>query len=341
MPPRPRSVATLSVRLVWPFARLINKDPRGLPILEHAGIELADLGNPETRLPHTTVVSLLEEAVAVFDDPTMGLRAGQLADHGDYDVLEYAARSAPSFGEAMTVMARYMRIMHEAIEVNLAVEGEYAIWRSRVTDGVRQPPAINDHIVSADIAFSRRNVSVYVPPVEVHLMHPEPSYAAEYERILETKARFNMPYNAVVMRKTRLEVPMLRANSDLSAAFEAQARRILESMKQKEDVVARVREEAAVELRTGPVSMKKTARRLGLGVATLRRKLESEDTTFSEIVDHLRRELAEQHLANANLTISEIAFLLGFSDVRAFGRAFRRWTGVSPSEYRAKVSGAP
>jgi AraC-like DNA-binding protein len=191
-------------------------------------------------------------------------------------------------------------------------------------------------MISAGIAFSRRNVSVYVPPVEVHLEHPEPSYAAEYERILETKARFNMPSNAIVMRKERLEVPMLRANSDLSAAFEAQARRVLESLKQKEDIVARVREEAAMELRTGPASMKKAARRLGLGIATLRRKLEGEGTTFSEIVDDLRRELAEQHLTHGDLTISEVAFLLGFSDVRAFGRAFRRWTGASPSEYRAK-----
>lgn len=337
MPPRPRSEATLSIRLLWPFARLINKDPRGLGPLASAGIELADLGNPEARIPHTAVVRALEEAVAVFDDPTMGLRAGQLADHGDYDVLEYAARSAANFGDAMAVMARYMRIMHEAIDVSLIVEGDFATWRVRVTDGVRQPPAINDNIVSAAIAFSRRNTSIYVPPVEVHLMHPKPSYAEEYERILETKARFGMPYNAVVVRKSRLEVPMLRANSDLSAAFEAQARRVLESLKKKEDIVARVREEAATELRTGPASMKKTARRLGLGVATLRRKLEGEGTTYSDIVDDLRRELAEQHLTRGDLTISEVAFLLGFSDVRAFGRAFRRWTGSSPSEYRSKA----
>lgn len=340
MPPRPRSVATLSVRLVWPFARLINKDPRGLEALTRAGIELSDLGNPDARVPHTAVVRALEEAVALFDDPTMGLRAGQLADYGDYDVLEYAARSAANFGDAMAVMARYMRIMHEAIDVSLAVEGDFAIWRTRVTDGVRQPPAINDNIVSAGCAFSHRNVSVYVPPVEVHLMHPEPAYAAEYERILETKARFNMPYNAVVMRKARLEVAMIRANSDLSAVFEAQARRVLENLKRKEDVAARVREEAAVELRTGPASMKKTAKRLGLGVATLRRKLETEGTTYSEIVDDLRRELAEQHLAHGELTISEVAFLLGFSDVRAFGRAFRRWTSESPSEYRTRARSA-
>jgi AraC-like DNA-binding protein len=336
MPPKPRSEATLSIRLLWPFARLINKDPRGLGPLASAGIELADLGNPEARVPHTAVVRALEEAVRVFDDATLGLRAGQLADHGDYDVLEYAARSAPSFGDAMAVMARYMRIMHEAIDATISVEGPHAIWRVRVTDGVRQPPAINDNIVSAAIAFSRRNVSVYVPPVEVHLIHPKPSYADEYERILETTARFGMPSNAVVMRKERLEVPMLRANSDLSAAFEAQARRVLESMKQKEDIVARVREEAASELRTGPANMKKTARRLGFGVATLRRKLENEGTTFSAIVDDLRRELAEEHLGHGDLSISEIAFLLGFSDVRAFGRAFRRWTGSSPSEFRAK-----
>jgi AraC-like DNA-binding protein len=321
---------------MWPFARLINKDPRGVGALAAAGIELADLGNPDARVPHTAIVRALEEAVALFDDPTIGLRAGQLAEQGDYDVLEYAARSASSFGDAMGVMARYMKIMHEAIDVSLAVEGDCAFWRVRTTDGVRQPPAINDNMVSAACAFSRRNVSVYVPPVEVHLIHPKPSYAEEYEKILETKTRFGMPWNAVVMRKERLEVPMMRANSDLSMVFEAQARRVLEGLKQREDIVRRVREQVVTELRAGPANMKKTARRLGFGVATLRRKLEAEGTTFSEIVDDLRRELAEQHLTHGSLTISEVAFLLGFSDVRAFGRAFRRWTGSSPSEYRTK-----
>src|SRR5262245_47445274 len=145
MPPKPRSEATLSIRLMWPFARLINRDQRGLGALAAAGIELADLGNPEARVPHTAIVRALEELIALFEDPTMGLRAGQLAEQGDYDVLEYAARSSANFGDAMAVMARYMKIMHEAIDPAVAVEGEHAIWRVRTTDGVRQPPAINDN----------------------------------------------------------------------------------------------------------------------------------------------------------------------------------------------------
>ncbi len=77
-----------------------------------------------------------------------------------------------------------------------------------------------------------------------------------------------------------------------------------------------------------------------MGTATLRRRLD-EDSTFTEIVDDLRREMAVRHLAGAEPTVSEIAFLLGFSDVRAFGRAFRRWTGQSPTEYRSSRGSSP
>jgi AraC-like DNA-binding protein len=81
--------------------------------------------------------------------------------------------------------------------------------------------------------------------------------------------------------------------------------------------------------------MEVTAQRLAMSVATLRRRLEEEHATFSGIVDELRRQLAEGYLRDDQPTVSEVAFLLGFSDVAAFGRAFKRWHGISPTEFRA------
>ena len=333
MPLPSRSAKTLSIRLLWPFVRVWTAE--GNAILVPRGVSVADFGNPETRIAHRVVMETLKLAVERDGDRTLGLRAGEQVEHGDFDVLEYAARSASNFGEALQVMARYMRIMHEAAELTVAIEGDLAVCRHRMTDGVPQPPAANDFVIASSLAFSRRNVSVYERPTEVWLAHDEPSYAAEYDRYFETKVRFGAPCNAILIHKSRLDVPMLRASPEMSGAFEQQARRILEKLQDQDSLAGRVRAEIVAQFQTGSASMQKTARRLGMGVATLRRRLEGEGTTFSSIVDDLRKELAERHLGGPGPTVSEVAFLLGFSDVRAFGRAFRRWTGRSPTEYRS------
>jgi AraC-like DNA-binding protein len=91
------------------------------------------------------------------------------------------------------------------------------------------------------------------------------------------------------------------------------------------------------QLSGGPVSMKQAARQLAVSVATLRRKLEEEGTSFSALLDAARREAAERYLSKPEPTVTEIAFLLGFSNLRAFSRAFRRWTGSAPTQFRERA----
>lgn len=331
----PPKETCLSIRLVWPFARLLANHPQMLEIVAKTGIGIEDFPNPDTRVPHRIVIAMLEQAVERLQDPLIGLKAGELVDPADFDVLEHAARSAANLGDAMESMARYTRLINEAAAVSIVPVGDLAEWRFRVTDGLRQPPAANDFVIASSLAFSRRNAISYEPPVEVRFMHERPAYAAEYERRFGAKASFGAPYNTIVMRRERLLVPMKLGNPKMQAAFEHQARQLLDRLEDRRSVAGRVREDVAAQFRMGSVSMHATARRLAMSVATLRRRLEEEGTTFSAIVDDLRRELAERYLGEARSAISEIAFLLGFSNVTAFGRAFKRWTGLSPTEYRA------
>jgi AraC-like DNA-binding protein len=332
--------ATLSIRLVWPFARLAIASGIGVEGLEEIrrriGLETGDFGNPDTRVPHHVVVDVLEETVRLTNDATVGLRAGASAETGDFDVVEYAARSMPTLGEAMLCVARYFRILNEAAQITVDVEGDHAIWRFRIIDGVRQPPAANDFAIASGLGFAKRNVVSYEPPREIWLMHDRPAYAAEYDRAFEAPVRYGTPYNAMIIGRERMEQPMLRANPRISAAFEAHARRVLEGLQKSDGVSGRVREEVARQLRTGLVNMRETARRLAMSTATLRRRLEEEEATFSDIVDDVRRRLADQYLGDPALTVTEIAFLLGFSDLAAFDRAFKRWTGLSPTVHRAQ-----
>ena len=101
----------------------------------------------------------------------------------------------------------------------------------------------------------------------------------------------------------------------------------------------RVREVLVAQLASGSIEMVDVARKLGMSVATLRRKLDDEGSSFSAVLDELRRELALRYSRQPEPSVSEIAFLLGFSDLRAFGRAFKRWHGAAPTEFRDRELG--
>lgn len=302
-----------------------------------SGIGIADFPNPDTRVPHRKVIEMLEMSIEVTGNPLIGLEAGDLVDPADFDVLEHAARAATTLGESMQSMARYFRLINEAAEISIVTVGDVVEWRFRVVDGLRDPPASNDFVIASSLGFSKRNSTGYVPPLEIRLAHPRPDYADEYVARFGTTVTFNAPYNTIVMTKDRLLAPMRRASPRMQSAFEFQAQQLLERLDDRRSVAGRVREEVANQLRQGAVSMHATARRLAMSVATLRRRLEEEQTTFSAIVDDLRRQLAERYLSEPRPAVSEIAFLLGFSNVTAFGRAFKRWMGQSPSEYRASI----
>ena len=331
----------VSIRLTWPFARLEGAGSRALNLLKSAGIEPADFANPDTRIPHRTTIELLEIGIKNRGDPTIGLRASAHAEPCDLDVLEYAARSRPTLGEALSCIARYYRLMHSAAEFTLIEQGDRVIYRYRVTDGVYQPPAANDFVLGSTLSFVRRNSAPGVDAAEVHFAHPEPSYVAEYARHFHCPLYFGGGNNDLVFHKDTLAAPMARSDQTVSEAYEQHARRLLDRLPAVEGVAGRVRRVVIEQLRGGEVTMEFMAARMAMSVPTLRRRLDQEGTTFSDIVDEIRKDLAERYLREPAVAVSEVAFLLGFSSESAFHRAFRRWTGVAPSEFRARGRRTP
>jgi AraC-like DNA-binding protein len=328
--------AEVSIRLLWPFARLLSARPGLAATLARSGISPAQFADPEMRVSRRLAVELLEETVLATGMPELGLRAGERTEAGEFDVLERVAQSATTLGAALDHMARYMRILHDSLEITVENDGEYAAICCRVTDGAPQSAASNDFLLATAVTFLKR-IPRYEAPVEIRFAHPAPSYIAKYRRIFETKLRFGARCNAVVLRRERLAEPMLRASPHAAAAFALQADHILRELRRRDTIEWRVRTTVAARLEAGTVDMQSTAQTLGMSVATLRRRLLAEGVSFAGVVDDLRRQLAEGYLREGAITGREIARLLGFSSAPAFHRAFRRWTGSAPSECRSRA----
>jgi AraC-like DNA-binding protein len=333
--------ATIALRYVLPFLRLTGAAPDHIRAFVREGITLADFVDPDVRIRHRIAMAELERTVQKRGDPTLGLRAGEHAEAGDLDVLEFASRSCASLREATLCAGRYMYLMHGGIDAVLIEERERAIWQLVGTDDVVPIPAANDYAVASSFAFVRRYTGGRTQLLEAHFQHAEPTCRAAYQRLFGgATLRMNMPHNALVYRREDLDQPMSHANAGLKAAYEMHAQATLERLRRREGVGGRLRQLLIQQLASGDISMAALAPKLGMSVTTLRRRLTEEGTTHSDLLDELRRELAFKYLDDTKLAIREVAFLLGFAHVTAFYKAFRRWSsGVTPAEFRARASG--
>ncbi len=327
----------VSVRLLWPFLRTAraSPSPATIQLLSEAGVHPSDLARPDTRLPHRLLIELLEALVARTGDETVGLRAGASVEPGDFDTFEHAARSCSTLGDALECVSRYMHLLNEAAEVSVVTYGERALWRYRVTDGLRLPRAANDFVVASAAGFSMRCANIDVPPHEIHFMHDAPADKSSYAVFSRSTLRFGMPHNGFVIDRSQLDLPTLGANAPMHDAFETYARELSE--RAARSVRSRARDAIATRIGHGEMSMESVAGSLAMSVPTLRRRLEDEGTTFTELVDEMRRDLAERYLRDPRRSICEIASLLGFAHAPAFHKAFRRWKGVTPAAHRARI----
>jgi len=327
----------ISVRLMWPFLRIIKSSPGPLTtqILEEAGISSVDLARPDTRVPHRLMMSILEAWVEHTGDHSIGLRAGASLEPGDLEAIEYAARSCATLREALECGARYTHLIHEAADISVVDHGEHALWRYRITDGVPQPRAANDFVIASAARFSMRCAVIDRMPVEIHFMHDAPADRDAYAAFGASVLRFGMPHNGYVLEKAVLDGPTRGGNVRMHAAFDKYARELSE--RAALGARSRARDAITTRLAHGDMCMESVAASLAMSVPTLRRRLEDEGTTFSDLVDDVRRDLAERYLRDPDRSISEIAALLGFAHAPAFHKAFRRWKGVTPTAHRARM----
>lgn len=323
---------TFSVRLLWPFARLLGADPRAAALLDDLQLSPDDLVLDQ-RIPCRVAFAVLERAVALLNDPLLGLRAGAYVDEGTFGVLERAASKAKDLGAAIDVMSRHLRVINEAAEVWRTVHGSLAHFRYAPL--IPHPPAANDLAIASSLSFMRRHCAQRIELREVWVMHPRPAYADAYAQLLNAPARFSMPANALVFDASALTVPMRTASPSLAAAFERHATGLSRGLVQRGTLAHRVRERLVAQLADGAIDMGSVARSLRQSTPTLRRKLQAEGASFSDILEDVRKEAAQRYLLQSPITVTEVARLLGFSHVRAFTRAFQRWTGKTPSEFRS------
>ena len=314
---------------------------RTTALLVEAGLDPALLAVPHARLSHSLVCALLKISEEVSGDRAFGLRAGMALQEADQDVYGYLLRSAPTIGAFTQVAARYMPLMHDGFEVIVEVSGKRVAFSQRVRAGLGAPAGVNEFATSVILRAAQVYSGVDRPASEVHFVHERPGWAGEYEPVLGAKVRFGEDYNRLVYPLAVLDVEMPHGDPGLHACLARTADRLLEALPRSRSFAVQVREVVRKRLARGDHQLPQVASALRTSERSLRRRLASEGTSHSEIVDDARRERALEYLADRSLDLGEISAKLGFAHPPAFQRAFKRWFGVGPRKYRNEQLGNP
>ena len=323
---------TISVRVAWPFWRLLPDLDSELGLLRTANVDVHNLVDPNLRLKRSLAGTLLDVSIRKMNDPLLGLRAGATVEPGDLGPLSLAARTSDSLREALNCNTKFLRLLDDGLETTLSERGDRALWRFKHhTD--RQHPASIDFALAASLANIRLYVGQQDVCEELRIPHRAHAQHAEYEQILGTKVSFGKEATLVLKRHV-LDYPLVHRNKHLHKAFTTQAEAQLRALPQSHSLTHRVQQEIRQRLGQGPFDVDTIAKSLCMTPSTLRRHLADEQVTHTGILDEVRRQQALTLLQRREQTISEVAFKLGYATLPAFSKAFRRWMGQSPQAYR-------
>ncbi len=330
------SVLTSWARVIVRTLEARDIDPR--PLVREAGLDPVAFEDPEARLPITATGALWRLAAEATGDPAFGLDASRFVTQTTFHALGFAVAASGTLREAFERFVRYGRLVSDAAELRLEDVGprvrlSFSARAGRPQAAPEAMDAMLSMITRLIVTLSGRNVR----PLSVALRRPAPRAADAWLRVFEAPVCFGHECDVLEYALADVDAKLPTGNAALARANEEVVARYLAKLDEAH-LAARVQALLIEKLASGEPEPEAVARALGLSLRSLQRRLEEEGTSYKDVLGATRRELACGYLEGGRTSVTEITFLLGFADTSSFARAFRRWTGASPSEWRERSS---
>jgi AraC-like DNA-binding protein len=328
--PRRRSVAALCGHKLHDAAVAAGLDPAKLPPIEPRDGDAFD-----ARVSCDEQLDRWETLMHVLDDPGFPVFVGARSQPKDYDVVGFAYMTRANLREALDQAIHYDRMWSDGSSWELAQHDRKLTLTLHIDGPSRLGTRCLAECLLAEIIHSGRLLTgLDVRPIEARFSHRAPRCTRAIDAFFKAPVRFDAPRTELVLDADLLATPLLKADPDLAAFFALRADDLLERHAAEGLLARRLRALLEGELGRSLPTLETAATRLAVSPRTLRRRLQEEGTTFQDLLDETRCELAKRHLGDERLALGEVAFRLGFSEPSAFHRAFKRWTGQTPLAYR-------
>ena len=306
---------------------------------DRIGITWNQMDDPAFFTSFDKVDALAKMAITESGNPALALHIFSKFPKIDYGISHHVAKHSNTLREAIEYLSRYAEVDSDISRISLIQkEKQFAVVYSNITDysPVWQAEYAMSGLVGLFGVYIGRDFKI----MEVHFMHAPPAHAAAYHSVFKAPVLFNMEQNALFIREEDLRLPVVSANPYLKAVFQKQAEGWLKKKSQKAVFREKVEMLVRSRLSSGNVSVESLSAEIGMDRTTLHRRLKKEGTSFSSILDQVRKDLAISYLERG-WKIKDITVHLAFSDPSVFQRAFKRWFNMSAGRYQKMVSEKP
>jgi AraC-like DNA-binding protein len=308
-------------------------------VLTEAGFSQSDLRDPNGRVPAEATARLWRVAVAHTGDPAFGLEVARYVGQTTFHGLGVAVLASATLRDGMNRLVRYNRLVSDASELCLEVNGDLARISLRRRSGFESPAyEVTDAVMALIVRTCRLVTNRKFKVQHVFYRRPEPRELWPYERQYRAPISFDAEEDALLFDAALLNEELVMANPELARHNDEAVRAYLARM-DNGSVIDQVRSQLVNRLADHPTPQL-VARALGMSQRSLQRRLHEHGTSYEAVLGEVRKELACAFLREGRYSVGELAFMLGFEDASAFARAFRRWMGVSPSMFRAESAAA-
>ncbi|MFT6957404.1 MAG: AraC-like DNA-binding protein [Halieaceae bacterium] len=309
------------------------------PYFDRVGIPRTVLTEPDTLVPLAKHARLMQVTAEGLGDDCFGLHVGLQLEPTDMGPIGFALMNSPTVKASLEIFSRYLGAYTRGCYFQLKCDSSFAYYDFGYTlpelglvDRRQEAECTLALLLNIVRRLSGQNWS----PVKVYFEHPRPANISEHKRIFGAPVEFSYKVNRLVFNRSFLDQPVKTAQSRLLAVIEEHLQQVIDNQHHEYDLVNQVSNLVARELSNGMPTVDWVAEQLNMTKRTLQRRLTDNGVGFSEIVDDVRRNMAVQYVEKSDISLTEIAFLLGYSHLSAFCRTFRRWTGTTPQKIRSQ-----
>jgi AraC-like DNA-binding protein len=303
-------------------------------LLANVGLSSSLLQVPQARVSAKHYGALWRAIAAALDDEFFGQDSRRMKV-GSFAMLCHAVLSCKTLGQALDRSLRFYALIlddisgsaeRDAKEARIVLHGHAA--------GVSQRVFAHELLLMLLYGVSCWLVGRRIPILRTEFSYPEPAHSAEYRLMYCADLRFNRPNTLLAFEASYLDLPVVQNERSAKEFLRTAPESILLKYKNVSSLTARVRRRLRQFLPGMVPDFEELAAEMSMTPATMRRRLNDEGESYQSIKDQLRRDLAISYLSHSNRSVMDIALELGFSERSAFHRAFRKWTGASPAEFR-------
>jgi AraC-like DNA-binding protein len=329
------TVISTAYRILVRMLEQYGIDP--LPLFRKAGIDTAALNKSMVRIPWKQAVIVWKE-ISDKVDPAFGLSVSRAWQPSDFHSLGCAFMSSNTLRDALNRVIRFNSLVYDVVTYSLVEKDDKALLSYKANYDIHDEPAISEDTRWAIVLNAcRRIYGEELNPVEVTFWHDEPKIAKDkFVAYYRCPIKYGEKNACMTFSNDVLDRPLPASNHELALTLDHTLNDYISKF-QKVDIIARTKSVICEMLPSGRTNSELVADALHMSPRSLQRRLAGVDTTFRYLVELVRQELAKSYLADKTYSMIEITYMLGFSSQSSFSRAFKRWTGMTPQDYRDAI----